>query len=302
MGATWIERWSSRKSLENDPDVKDFHAGDSLLYNSMIAPLVPYALRGMIWYQGETNVGNPTGNYKAFLSAMIRDRRADFGKAFGYELPVGIVQIAPFRYADKDPGCCPGLWEEQLRNPPGVPNTGLVVTTDLSDVKEIHPQRKQEVGDRLALWALAKVYGQGNLVYSGPLYRAMKIDGRTIRLEFDHVGSGLVASDGKPLTHFTMAGEDQVFHPAEAEIKGSSIVVSSESVPVPWRSVSVGAMTPSRTWSTRKGCRPCPSAPIAGGASPIRLRCRISFPITWCCSAGCGFPSGAGLDRAGRWS
>lgn len=114
-----------------------------------------------------------------------------------------------------------------------IPHTGLIVTTDLGNVKDIHPRRKQEVGDRLAIWALAGVYGQHGLVYSGPLYREMKREGSKIRLEFDHTGSGLMASDGKPLSHFTLAGEDQTFHPAEARIEGTSIVVSSESVSNP---------------------------------------------------------------------
>ena len=233
MGATWIERWSSRKSLDNDPDVKNFHAGDSLLYNGMIAPLVPYAIRGMIWYQGETNVGNPTGHYRAFLAALIRDRRADFGGQFNYQLPVGIVQLAPFRYLDKDPECCPGMREEQWQAQQSLPDTGLIVTADVGDPKDIHPQRKQAVGDRLALWALAKVYGRSNLVYSGPVYRSMKVEGGKIRLEFDHVGIGLMASDGKPLSCFTIAGRDQVFHLAQASIKGTTVEVSSDHVPSP---------------------------------------------------------------------
>jgi sialate O-acetylesterase len=182
----------------------------------------------MLWYQGESNVGN-AWQYQALLSAMIRDRRRDFGQ----NLPVAIVQIAPYRYPDHDPRACPEIWEAELETHRALPNTGLVVTTDLSDVKEIHPQRKQEVGDRLALWALAKVYGHGNIVDSGPIYRSMKIEGDKIRIEFDQVGGGLASRDGKPLSDFSLAGDDQVFQPATARIDGATIVVSSEAVSRP---------------------------------------------------------------------
>jgi hypothetical protein len=228
MGATAIEPWSSRKSLATDLDVKGLRIEGSQLYNSMIAPLVPYALRGMIWYQGETNVSSAS-QYQALLSAMIRDRRRDWDQV----LPVGIIQIAPFHYKEQDPAACPELWEAELETHKTLPKTGLVVTTDLSDVKEIHPQRKQEVGDRLALWALATVYGQDQLVYSGPIYRSAKCDGNSVRIEFDDVGGGLMSRDGRPLSHFTIAGEDHVFYPAKGVIDGSAIVVSSDKVPRP---------------------------------------------------------------------
>jgi sialate O-acetylesterase len=227
MGATWIERWSSRKSLENDPEVKEFHAGDSLLYNAMIAPLAPYAIRGMLWYQGETNVGSP--HYQAFLSAMIRDRRSDWGQA---DLPFGIIQIAPYRY-EGDPAACPELWEAELKTHKALPNTGLIVTSDVGDPKEIHPVRKLAVGQRAALWAMATVYGRKDLVYSGPIYRAMKREANRIRLEFDHVGGGLSSRDGRPLSHFTIAGEDHVFHLATAVIEGATLAVSSPLVAQP---------------------------------------------------------------------
>ena len=112
------------------------------------------------------------------------------------------------------------------------PNTGMAVTMDIGDVKDIHPKNKQEVGRRLALWALAKVYGR-DIVYSGPIYKSMAVEGDKIRLQFDHVGGGLIASDGKPLSDFTIAGADQKFVPAVAEIDGNSIVVHSDQVAQP---------------------------------------------------------------------
>ena len=112
------------------------------------------------------------------------------------------------------------------------PNTGMAVTMDIGDVKDIHPKNKQDVGKRLALWALAKVYGR-DIVYSGPIYKSMAVEGNKIRLQFDHVGGGLMASDGKPLVDFTIAGADQKFVPATAEIDGNAIVVHSDQVAQP---------------------------------------------------------------------
>ena len=112
------------------------------------------------------------------------------------------------------------------------PNTGMAVTTDIGDLNDIHPKNKQEVGRRLALWALAKVYGR-KLVYSGPIYKSMAVEGDKIRLQFDHRGGGLEARDGKPLSDFTIAGADQKFVPAVATTDGDTIVVHSDKVAKP---------------------------------------------------------------------
>ena len=122
------------------------------------------------------------------------------------------------------------------------PNTGMVVTTDLADADKIHPKNKdyagihptnkQDVGRRLALWALARVYGR-DLVYSGPIYQSMAVEGNKIRLRFDHVGGGLITSDGKPLSHFTIAGPDQKFVPAVATIDGKTLLVQSDRIAQP---------------------------------------------------------------------
>lgn len=109
----------------------------------------------------------------------------------------------------------------------------MAVITDVGDTKDIHPTNKQEVGRRLALWALAKTYAQSGIVYSGPLYKAMKVEGKTARLAFDHVGGGLASRDGKDLTHFQIAGEDRKFVDAQAKIDGETIVVSSDQVTKP---------------------------------------------------------------------
>jgi sialate O-acetylesterase len=242
-GGSGAGYWVSRKTLTSIPVLKPLAEGEaSHMYNGMIAPLIPYAIRGVIWYQGEANVGGAY-QYRTLFPALIADWRADWGQG---DFPFGFVQIAPFAgYSDDwglSPVACAELWEAQAMTLKSSPNTGMVVTTDLADVDKIHPKNKdyvgihptnkQDVGRRLALWALAKVYGR-DLVYSGPIYKSMSIEGNKIRLQFDHVGGGLVAADGKPLTDFIIAGADHKFLPAVAEVEGSSIVVHSDQMGQP---------------------------------------------------------------------
>ncbi len=230
VGGTAAELWTRREALEADPMLKPLagQGASSTLYNAMIAPLIPYAIRGAIWYQGESNLSRAY-QYRTLLPAMIANWRTDWGQG---DFPFGIVQLAPFRYGGQNPANWAELCEAQRMTLDRSPNTGMAVTVDIGDVKDIHPKNKQDVGRRLALWALAKSYGQ-NLVYSGPIYKSMTVEGNKIRLQFDHVGSGLIASDGKPLTYFTIAGADQKFVPATAVIDGNSVVVSSDQVAQP---------------------------------------------------------------------
>jgi sialate O-acetylesterase len=163
---------------------------------------------------------------------MIKDWRKRFDQG---DFPFLFVQIAPFNYnrsADADKTPCAELWEAQSFTLETVPNTGMAVTTDIGNLTDIHPKNKQEVGRRLALWALAKTYGKGDLVYSGPLYKAAKVEGGSIRLTFNH-GKGLKASDAKALSHFTVCGEDKKFVAAEARIEGEEIVVKAAEVTKP---------------------------------------------------------------------
>ena len=228
-GGTAAQLWTSRKVLESDPVLKvDWSPAGSGLYNGMIAPLIPYAIRGAIWYQGESNIGGRY-QYRTLFPSMIANWRADWGQG---EFPFGFVQIAPFFYGGQDPALCAELREAQLLTLKASPNTGMAVTMDIGELKDIHPKNKQDVGKRLAIWALAKVYGQ-RLVYSGPIYKSMTIEGRKIRLQFRHVVGGLVSADGKPLTQFTIAGADQKFVPAVAEIDGKTILVHSDQVAEP---------------------------------------------------------------------
>jgi sialate O-acetylesterase len=209
------------------------------MYNAMIAPLQPFAIRGVLWYQGESNV------LKADTSAYFDKQKSlieGWQQGFGQEFSFYEVQIAPWegRY---EPGRLPILWECQVETLK-LPHTGMAVTTDLVDnIKDIHPRNKIDVGNRLALWALAKDYKK-DVIYSGPLYKSMKVEGSKIRLSFAHVGGGLKARDGKPLSEFEIAGADGKFVPAEATIDGASIIVASKEVTTPtqvrfgWRNIA----------------------------------------------------------------
>ena len=193
----------------------------TVLYNAMIAPLLPYAIRGAIWYQGEANVGRER-QYRALFPAMIADWRQAWGEG---SFPFLFVQIAPFN------GNTPEIRESQLLTLQSATNTAMVVTVDCGDANDIHPPHKQPVGARLALAARVLAYGE-KLEYLGPVFESMKINGSNAILSFTHIGGGLAAKEGS-LQGFTIAGEDKVFHPALAEIQGKTIVVSSNAVSQP---------------------------------------------------------------------
>jgi sialate O-acetylesterase len=197
----------------------------SQLYNAMIVPLIPYGVRGAIWYQGESNVDRAY-QYRSLFPAMIGNWRKDWGQG---DLPFYFVQLAPFKYGKEFAGA--ELREAQLMAL-SLPNTGMAVTMDIGNVDDIHPKNKQDVGKRLALWALAKTYGRKGVVCSGPIYKSMKLEGNKIRLLFDYVGRGLVSKGGE-LTHFTIAGEDRRFVEAKAVIDGDTIIVSADEVKKP---------------------------------------------------------------------
>lgn len=197
----------------------------SALFNGMIAPLIPFTIRGAIWYQGESNRGL-ANIYRDLFTTMITDWRTRFGVG---DFPFYFVQIAPYNY--NDPTNKAADIREAQRLTLSLPNTGMAVTTDIGNVADIHPKNKQDVGKRLALWALNKTYGKSDVVYSGPLFKAVKIDGGKARITFDHA-TGL-SSHGKPLTEFQVAGSDGKFVAAKAEIDGDTVVVSSDSVAAP---------------------------------------------------------------------
>jgi sialate O-acetylesterase len=201
----------------------------------MIAPLAPFAIRGALWYQGESNLMdvNDGAIYTDKMRALISGWRAAWRQG---DFPFYYVQIAPYAYHGDRPERTrsveglPEIWEAQTMAL-AITNTGMIVTTDLvDDLHDIHPRNKLDVGKRLALLALAKTYGGTNRVCCGPMFKDMKIRGSKVVVSFHHVGSGLVSKDGKPLTWFSVAGADGRFVPAEAVIEGEAVVVSSPEV------------------------------------------------------------------------
>jgi sialate O-acetylesterase len=196
----------------------------SALFNGMISPLTASTIKGAIWYQGENDVSGLVW-YKPLFPNLIQSWRDawDLG-----DFPFYHVQLPPYDYGGSNSAL---LREVQMKSL-SMKNVGMAVTLDVGDFKNIHPPHKKEVGERLALWALAKDYGQKDLVCCGPIYQDMKIEGGKIRLSFDHTGSGLVAKDGGP-ANFVIAGADKKFVPAQATIENKTIVVSSDKVAEP---------------------------------------------------------------------
>jgi len=209
-------------------DLQDPPRPPSGLYDGMITPLVNYPIRGAIWYQGESNTGRAF-QYRSLLPAMIHGWRSAWKET---DMPFLIVQLPNQGHS---PDFAPSWWAElreaQLLTQKSVPDTGLAVTIDVGEAGNLHPPRKEEIGQRLALWALGTTYAQ-KLVYSGPLYANMRLEGNRIRINFTHAGTGL-ASRGEPPIGFTIAGDDRKFHYATAEIEGDSILVSSPDVRAP---------------------------------------------------------------------
>lgn len=196
------------------------HDRPSALHNGMIAPLQPFAIRGAIWYQGESNAGQPLP-YRKLLPAMIADWRSVWGK----DLPFLFVQIAPHRSIH------PSFREAQHHIWQSTPNTAMVVTTDVGNADNIHPTRKRPVGERLATAARALSYGE-KITSSGPVFQSMEtVENRAV-VSFGHIGGGLIAK-GEALTGFTIAGDDGKFLPGTAVIEGEKVTVTSAKVSQP---------------------------------------------------------------------
>ncbi len=197
---------------QNDP---------TTLFNGMVAPIIPYGIKGTIWYQGESNAGQ-SKQYRTLFPALIADWRARWKQG---DFPFFFVQIAPYN------GQPPEIREAQLLTLAKSKNTAMAVTTDVGNASDIHPTQKEPVGQRLALAARALTYGE-KIEYSGPLYDSMLAKDGKIAISFTHTGGGLLAKDGE-LKGFTIAGEDKKFVPAKAEIKGNQIIVSAEGITKP---------------------------------------------------------------------
>ncbi|MGQ7945470.1 sialate O-acetylesterase [Flavobacterium sp. WC2509] len=193
-----------------------------VLYNGMLHPIINYTMKGVIWYQGESNAEKAL-LYQTLFPAMVQSWRDDWKQG---DFPFYYVQIAPHK------GQNAYIREAQLLSLNKIKNSGMVVTTDVGNETNIHPIDKQTVGYRLSLIARAKTYNESKLVYSGPIYNHMKMDKKQIQLFFDYAESGLVQK-GDVLKEFEIAGEDKVFYPANAKIKGKTVVVSSDRVKNP---------------------------------------------------------------------
>tara|TARA_R110002072_G_scaffold302737_2_gene488232 strand:- start:60366 stop:63521 length:3156 start_codon:yes stop_codon:yes gene_type:complete len=199
----------------------------SVLYNTMIHPVAPYAMRGVIWYQGESNVERPI-QYRKLFPAMIESWRREWGQG---DYPFYYVQIAPFQYRDKKMPAA--LLREAQFQTLSVRNTGMAVTMDIGNPTDIHPKAKKPVAHRLARLALARDYGRSDVLDSGPEYVGHEVVADRVILRFKYVGGGLTSRDGQPLSHFRIAGSDRVFHPAAATIDGETVVVRAQEVKSP---------------------------------------------------------------------
>lgn len=203
----------------------------TLLFNAMLNPLIPYAMRGVIWYQGESNAGRARQYAKAF-PLMINDWRNRWNEG---DFPFYFVQLATFNAGNGDSkkgSTWAELRESQARTL-SLPNTGMIVTTDIGNPADIHPKNKQDVGKRLAAIALHNVYGESN-EYSGPMYASMTTEGNKVRISFTHTGSGLIVKDKYGyIKGFEISGTDRIFHYAQAAIDGNTVVVYADDVTSP---------------------------------------------------------------------
>lgn len=202
----------------------------SLLYNAMVNPLIPYAFQGVLWYQGEANVWR-AHQYKKAFPLLIQDWRTQWGQG---DFPFYFVQLSTFDEfgGNSNKGSRWAELREAQSETLHVKNTGMAVTTDIGNAKDIHPTNKKEVGYRLSAIALNKVYGKKG-VYSGPIYKTHQIKGKQIVLTFDAIGGGLTTPNNAMLKGFEIAGADKVFHPAKASIKDNKIMVSNDEVLYP---------------------------------------------------------------------
>ena len=251
----WTER--SRESINKGlqvpmpPAIPEFPFGEKMfrprcvtLHNGMIHPLKPYPLKGVLWYQGENNAGNALDGlqYIEKKRAMINDWRQWFADP---NLPFYFVQLAAWQKPTNDPGLADGwaIFRDAQRQCLTIPNTGMAVAIDIGDPQDIHPKNKYDVGLRLASWALAKEYSKP-LEVSGPLFQSLVIKGSKAIVHFDHIGSGLVVgnksgiadvefSQSSSLNRFAIAGQDRIWHWANASIEGDTVVCTHPKIPNP---------------------------------------------------------------------
>ena len=234
-GGTPAEVWTPEAVVNNDPQLKEAAAKQKpsdgwpftpgITYNAMIFPIINYPIAGTIWYQGESNTGTASTYGKLFTSMIDAWR-----KAWNKDFPFYYVQIAPYKYGDKNIGA---LLREQQTKSMTHPNTGMVVITDLvADTNNIHPTDKHDVGARLANWALSETYKKEGIAYKSPMFKSMEVKKDKAYLTFDNAPNGLEIK-GKTAAELYIAGSDQQFYPAEAKIEKDKLVVWSKQVKEP---------------------------------------------------------------------
>jgi sialate O-acetylesterase len=231
-GGSRIEAWMTPASLKDIPekpipvsedDIKIANGTATVLYNGMLHPIVGYGIRGAIWYQGESNRDEPA-LYVEMFDQMVREWRNLWGVG---EFPFYYCQIAPYHYGS---GTNSGfIREAQAKGMTSTPNTGMAVLMDAQSPTCIHPPKKKDAGERMALWALAKTYGMERIHYRSPEVNDFQVEGRVAVISFDYVGGSGLTTYGKELLHFTVAGEDKRFRPAKAALLGNKVYVFS-----PW--------------------------------------------------------------------
>lgn len=249
-GGTAAEVWVKADLVESDPlmqacaeKLKTYDWWPSepgVVYNAMIAPLVPYRIAGAIWYQGESNADNAE-SYRKLFRTLIESWR----QAFSNNFPFYYVQIAPFSYESTSHST---MIREIQTQSMDIPKTGMVVVSDLvDDVKNIHPRNKQDVGKRLASWALGENYGVKGLAYKHPLYQSMNVEKSKVRIQFVNVSNGL-KSVGDEISCFEIAGDDHIFKPAKVRIDGNTLLVWSKEIKTPvavrfsWSNDAIGSL------------------------------------------------------------
>lgn len=266
VGGSAVQSWMSREALSANPELKskvqdvydlkptkDHATGSNILYNGMIASLVPYSLKGFLWYQGETN--NLETNYRDLYSKLLSTLIADWRTLWGQgDIPFYFVQLPAHERMSAE-------LRDQQSNTLTVPNTGMAVTLDLADtdLSDIHPHNKKDVGIRLAKIAEAKIYKQ-NMVYAGPMLQSFSAKKDKIRIKFQaaSIGSGLASRDGEALSNFEIAGSDNNFFAATAIIDGNDVVVSSPSVKKPVHVAFAYKPTAIPNLMNKEGLTACP--------------------------------------------
>lgn len=235
----WVKRAETSKDImgSNIPQfpvhplnaITDTKTKPTALYNAMLAPYVKYGIRGALWYQGESNLGDGSKYHKK-MEALVAGWRKVWGQG---DFPFYFCQIAPFKYGGKDKEQICSIWESQYKATETIKNCEMASTADIGNVNDIHPSNKQDVAKRLTLIALANTYKKTGVNWKNPAYSEKKLKGNELVIFFKNVADGLKSKDGKAVREFTIAGEDGIYHPADVKLHKRTIAISSPKVKSP---------------------------------------------------------------------